>query len=92
MDFVNFLTILSSSDNAQRFEAETKYKALCEERGDTLPLLLLQTAINVSNGFSGGQRQGTNTPQHIRKLSAVLLRRLLIEQDESAYRHMTDTG
>ena len=87
MDFVNFLSALSSSDNSIRHAAEIKYKCLQDEKGDALPLLLLQTAIRHSSSANE-----TVIPQHIRKLSAVLLRRLLIEQEESAYISMTTAG
>jgi hypothetical protein len=81
-EFIHILSILSSEDNQQRALAEERYKSLQNEGGDGLALLLLNTLSTTNQTI----------PSYLRKLSIILLRRLLIEQDESVYHHMTPPG
>lgn len=83
-EFIQILSNLSSSDNPIRLSAEERYQSLQREGGDVLALLLLNTLSSSSIS--------PPIPDYIRKLSVILLRRLLIEQEESLYHHLSSQG
>lgn len=73
--FVQLLEQLTISDNSARSNAEKQYDTM---KGDMsilphLPISMLTTLADDS------------VPNHIRQLAAVLLRRLLVEDDPSVY-------
>lgn len=87
IEFIQFLEDLASSDNERRQIAEEKYLSLQNDSSDDLPLLLLNS---MSNALLTTFNISINV--YTRKLAAVLLRRLLIEKDESFYLTMTRNG
>ena len=80
MNFIALLEGLSSPDGTLRVSAEQHYEALKKESGDRLPMFLIETIPKFE------------IQVHLRKLSAVLLRRILIEQEESVYRSMSESA
>ena len=78
-DFSSFLENLTTPNNAVRAAAETEYDRLKGDRSSGLPFLLLSCLQNGS------------TKSNIRVLSAVLLRRVLIQDEDSGYHKMNAT-
>jgi hypothetical protein len=70
--FITLLEALNIPDNEVRAAAEAEYERMKQTPSSRLPLLLLASLQHVA------------AARHIRVLSAVLLRRLLI-QDENGY-------
>ena len=79
MDFNDWLELLMTPDNATRAHAESQYNGMKESRLNTLPFQLLQCCVD-----------GT-AKMPVRKLAVVLLRRLLVKEEESmSYYHDLD--
>lgn len=78
-DFSSFLENLTTPNNAVRAAAESEYDRLKGDPSSRLPFLLLNCLQNAS------------TKINIRVLSAVLLRRLLIQDEDSGYHKMAAT-
>ena len=73
-DFVNFLQQLTVADKSTRQAAEQRYEFLkAGEEAGVLPLLLLEV---IGSG---------TVNMDYRQLAAVLLRRLLVEEENSFY-------
>lgn len=72
-DFASLLRHLTVPDNQVRQHAEQQYNTLLKEQSDTAAIGLLGVLSNAS------------VEAHIRELSAVLLRRCLIDEEESTY-------
>ena len=80
-NFIELLEKLVVADNSLRANAESEYKKMQSEGGDHVPLALFQVIKTV------------NIADHLRQLAAVLLRRLLIEDnDGSVYSEMSEIG
>lgn len=75
LNFVNLLTQLTVADNASRQSAEAQYATLKSDV-NSIPFALLACGCD------------TSVDTHIRQLSIVLLRRLLIEEEESIFNRM----
>eukprot|EP01041_Mallomonas_annulata_P004290 gene4290-8528_t len=79
--FILMLEELSLPDNTIRSNAEIKYENLRQLSGDSLSLSLLSVLLNP-----------TVIKPHLQILAAVLLRRILVQQEPSAYRGMSPNG
>ena len=76
--FVQLLEQLTIADNAIRSASEKHYEVMKADVSvlPFLPLSLLEALAD------------TTVAAHVRQLAAVLLRRLLVEQEDSVYRSM----
>ena len=76
--FVQLLEQLTIADNAARSASEKRYEGMKADASilPFLPLYLLEALGDAS------------VAGHVRQLAAVLLRRLLVEQEDSVYRSM----
>ena len=75
MSFTELLNQLSSSDNGARAEAERQFQQLKAD-----PSTMVQVPSMLLSLVSSDASAGTVTAAH-RQLAAVLLRRMLLEED-----------
>ena len=80
MEFIHLLHSLSSADNNVRSAAENTYNMMKQQSGDDLPINLLNVLPHA------------DVPIHIRKLAAVLLRGVMVEQELSSFQSMSPQG
>ena len=76
--FLQLLEQLTVSDNAPRCAAEKQYEAMKSEPS-VLPFIPLSMLTVLDDDTVAG---------HIKKLAAILLRRLVVEEEVSVYRSM----
>ena len=76
--FVQLLEQLTVSDNGPRCAAEKQYEAMKSEPS-VLPFIPLSMLTVLDDDTVAG---------HIKKLAAILLRRLIVEEEVSVYRSM----
>ena len=76
--FIQLLEQLTIADNAVRSASEKRYEGMKAD-ASVLPFLPLYLLEALGDATVAG---------HVRQLAAVLLRRLLVEQEDSVYRSM----
>lgn len=79
-EFFTLLPQFTVIDNQQRYAAETRYAALLRDQADYCVFGLLQVLA------------GSQVEAHIRQLAAVLLRRTLVDDEESIYFRLSPQG
>ncbi len=79
-EFFSLLPQFTVIDNQLRYAAETRYSAVLRDQADYAVYGLLQVLA------------ASHAEPHIRQLAAVLLRRSLIDDEESIYFRMSTQG